>query len=171
MCNWCPLPDHHPRSTSSAWRDGRTQTRHKSRNLHNAKVDERRLFCRRGTTFARVRFPNQVLRVRGALADLVFLHGSLGICLSLQIAEYGGACALSSSAQHWPAAIDRQAIKISWYFLIWPSLSPIVALSPATGKLEERLVVGVFSCTFLMHTGGLICGYAGLLGRCRLDTV
>jgi hypothetical protein len=53
------------------------------------KFHERRLFCRRGTTFARVRFPNQVLRVRGALADSVLLHGSLGICLSLQIAEYG----------------------------------------------------------------------------------
>jgi hypothetical protein len=46
------------------------------------------VFCR-GTAFTSARFPNQVLRVCGALADSVFLHSSLGICLSLQIAECG----------------------------------------------------------------------------------
>jgi hypothetical protein len=45
-------------------------------------------FCRR-TAFTSVRFPNQVLRVCGALADSVLLHSSFGICLSLQIAECG----------------------------------------------------------------------------------
>jgi hypothetical protein len=91
MCSWCRASCRITIRVAVPVlrRDRRTQTRHKSRNLHNAKIRERRLFCRRGTTFARVRFPNQVLRVRGALADLVFLHRSLGICLSLQITEHG----------------------------------------------------------------------------------